>query len=171
MNAENGPLVVVPKSHQLPPLDLERLRREKLQGKVISSISDEAWNAYQSSVEEQAFSAGLMPKEVFVSAGDIIIWHPEMLHGGAPHRVPSRSRKSIVMHVTPRDTPVFHIDAFFGVRQAAPTVHKWKYGEIGDRLFVDHDLVDFGHEFTVKPSSLLLEGRRRWPSFRKGLSA
>jgi phytanoyl-CoA hydroxylase len=48
-----------------------------------------------------------------VGAGDCLILHPRLPHGGGVIRDKSKTRCNIVMHTTPEGVPVYHQDAFF----------------------------------------------------------
>lgn len=145
---DNGPLMVVPRSHDLPALDLQAIRREVFGDGAIDPMSPAGWSAYQAAVAAQCEAAGLSPQPVHVRAGDVIIWHPQLFHGGAPH--PSvRTRRSVVMHVTPKGMPVGHMDVFYDpsrARDKAP----WRYYTRGDRQIARFKQVDFGHEYAVR---------------------
>ena len=52
------------------------------------------------------------------------------------------------MHVTPKDTPVGHMDVFYDPGQAR-TTPQWRYYRRGDRHIAKFDRIDFGHEYTV----------------------
>ena len=152
---ENGPLRVTPGSHMLPPIDVEKMAREIFPDPAnIPSISMEGWNAYQEAVQQQVRAQGLSQKNVHVKRGDVIIWHPEMLHGGAPHINKKRSRRSLVMHVTPVGVPVYHIDVFFNPSKKVPTKAGWGYEEFQTRKIAKFDQVDFGHEYVVPVNKL-----------------
>lgn len=152
---ENGPLRVTPGSHVLPPIDVEKMATEIFPDPAnIPSISMEGWNAYQGAVQKQARAQGLLHKNVSVKRGDVIIWHPEMLHGGAPHINKERSRRSLVMHVTPVGVPVYHIDVFFNPSKKVPTKAGWKYEDFQKRKIAKFDQVDFGHEYAVPLNKL-----------------
>ena len=152
---ENGPLRVTPGSHVLPPIDVEKMAAEIFQDPAnIPGISMEGWNAYQGAVQKQAQAQGLLHKNVSVKRGDVIIWHPEMLHGGAPHINKKRSRRSLVMHVTPVGVPVYHIDVFFNPSKKVPTKASWKYEDFQSRKIAKFDQVDFGHEYAVPLTQL-----------------
>lgn len=147
---ENGPLRVTPGSHILPPINVEEMAAEIFSDLAkIPSISMEGWNAYQSAVQEQARAQGLVQKNVHVKRGDVIIWHPEMLHGGAPHINKARSRRSLVMHVTPVGVPVYHIDVFFNPSKKVPEKAEWEYEDFQKRKIAKFDQIDFGHEYSV----------------------
>lgn len=145
---DNGPLMVVPGSHKLPPVDVQALRREVFGDGPIDPMAPAGWTAYQAVVAAQCETAGLTARPVHVARGDVIIWHPQLFHGGAPHAA-ARTRRSVVMHVTPKGTPVGHQDVFFApstARQIAP----WRYYRRGDRDIARFRHVDFGHEYKVR---------------------
>jgi ectoine hydroxylase-related dioxygenase (phytanoyl-CoA dioxygenase family) len=145
---DNGPLRVVPRSHALPPIDVARMRHEVFGDDAIAPDSPAGWNAYQGEVQRQCDEAGLSFTPVHVRPGDVIIWHPQLFHGGAPH-LSSRTRRSVVMHVTPRDVPVGHMDVFFDPAKAAKKA-KWGYYKRGDRHVAKFKQVDFGHEYVYR---------------------
>lgn len=162
VDSGNGPLKVVPKSHLLPPIDIRALRREVFGDKRVPAISELGWNRYQAAVQKQCDERSMEPVEIHVCRGDVIIWHPEMFHGGSAHLQRERSRRSLVMHVTPEAVPVYHIDVFFDPdRRFLP----WKsssYEAHMGRKVAKHRHVDFGHKFLVKLKELRRrdEGRR-----------
>lgn len=155
VDAENGPLMVVPGSHALPPIDVEEMARRVFPDTAaIPSISLEGWVAYQEAVKQQCSERGMASRQVHVSRGDVIIWHPELLHGGSPHHQRERSRRSLVMHVTPVGTPVYHIDVFFSPRREVPDKAGWGYYACGNRKIAHFGHVDFGHEYVVAATEL-----------------
>lgn len=143
---DNGPLKVVRGSHLLPPVDVAALRARLGDGPV-APMSDDGWRLYQEAVAAQCTAAGLQAEPVHVSPGDVIVWHPQLFHGGAPHPAP-RTRRSVVMHVTPRGTPIGHMDVFYQPERAAPGPG-WSYYRRGDRHVARFKHVDFGHEYKV----------------------
>jgi hypothetical protein len=155
VDADNGPLMVVPGSHLLPPIDVEAMARDVFpQGSAIPSISDAGWVAYQEAVKKQCADRAMVARHIQVSRGDVIIWHPELLHGGSVHRVKEHSRRSLVMHVTPVGTAVYHIDVFFDPAREVPAVAGWAYYERDGRQIAHLGHVDFGHEYLVAVADL-----------------
>jgi ectoine hydroxylase-related dioxygenase (phytanoyl-CoA dioxygenase family) len=51
-----------------------------------------------------------------MAAGDTVIWHPELPHGGLPAANPDRTRWSIVFHCSPAEVQVHQHDRYFGFR-------------------------------------------------------
>ena len=116
------------------------------------------WDRYQAAVQDQAAARGLTSQEVHVSAGDVIVWHPLLLHGGAPHHAAERTRRSFVMHVTPPDTPVYHQDYFFNPSRDAPTAVSINYAQHHGRKLVNNTIVDFAHEYNIRSRDLVRPG-------------
>jgi ectoine hydroxylase-related dioxygenase (phytanoyl-CoA dioxygenase family) len=51
--------------------------------------------------EGEVRKMALQPVEFLSKAGDILIWHEQLYHGGAAIRDPKRTRKSMVVHYWP----------------------------------------------------------------------
>ncbi|MDQ1493107.1 MAG: hypothetical protein QOJ23_5621 [Actinomycetota bacterium] len=49
----------------------------------------------------------------FMRKGDVLIWHPQLPHGGSPIGQSGRTRRSVVFHYMPEGSAVHGIDAFF----------------------------------------------------------
>ncbi|MCQ4166978.1 phytanoyl-CoA dioxygenase family protein [Tahibacter harae] len=155
VDGENGPLMVVPGSHLLPPIDVEAMARELFAGlESIPAMSADGWVGYQEAVKQQCADRGMAAQQVHVSRGDVIIWHPELLHGGSVHINKERSRRSLVMHVTPAGTPVYHMDVFYDPTREVPDEATWDYYERGGRKIAQFGHVDFGHEYLVAVENL-----------------
>jgi phytanoyl-CoA hydroxylase len=156
---DNGPLLVVAGSHRLPPLDLHAMAT-KLYGDPANAPADDGagWDTYQGAVRAQVAEAGLTPREVHVQAGDVIIWHPLLVHGGAHQRARHRTRRSLVIHVTPRGMPVYHQDVFFNPAMDVPAVAQHKYYVHGGRSIPAAGSVDFAHEYRVSTAHLYHPG-------------
>jgi phytanoyl-CoA hydroxylase len=146
---DNGPLMVVAGSHKLPALDIQAMRRSLFGDARIDPLSPKGWETYQVAVQEQCKDFELYAQPIHVSKGDVIVWHPQLLHGGAPHLSP-RTRRSVVMHVTPQATPVGHMDVFFDPARQTATKAGWSYYRRGSRYVAKQRVVDFGHAFSVK---------------------
>lgn len=154
VDAGNGALMVVPGSHRLPPIDVVALRRSMFGDEQVPRSSQPAWDRYQAEVQAQCRDRGMTPVEVHVGAGDAIIWHPEMLHGGSPHRDRARARRSLVSHVTPKGVAVHHMDVFFHPEREVETRAGWGYTREGDRDVASFPAVDFGHQYSIPVTDL-----------------
>jgi phytanoyl-CoA hydroxylase len=152
---DNGPLRVVPGSHTLVPVDVRAIAREIFPDPSdVPSSSTDAWVRYQGEVQQQCQRLGLAEKTLHMRTGDVVIWHPELLHGGAPHNLRDRSRRSLVMHVTPVGVPVYHMDVFFNPDKPVSSKATWNYVRRARRSIAEFPDVDFGHAFSVPAHEL-----------------
>ena len=151
---ENGCLEVIKKGHLLPELNREELAT-KLFGSLnkVPAASDELWGLYQGELKQQYEQAGLAPELIRVNAGDTVIWHPQLPHGGSHINDINRTRHSLVMHVTPVGMPVYHQDVFFNPDKKVATRAPWKYGQYKNRQFAQHGQIEFGHQDPRPPSA------------------
>ena len=81
-----GPFFVMPGSHRVPPLDRARY-----------PLHEEFRRATLEMVDEHGFKPLGMP----IDKGDVILWHPFLVHGGFSNRDPRFSRKSLTSHFFP----------------------------------------------------------------------
>lgn len=152
--SENGCLQVIRKGHLVPECDRKKIALGIFDSiEKVPSHSDELWNAYQSDMYEQCMRRGLKVEGVEAQAGDTIIWHPQLPHGGGKILDISRTRHSFVMHVTPVGCPVYHQDIFFNPEKPASTVAPWSYNDYRGRKYAALPLVDFGHQYTYPISA------------------
>ena len=152
---DNGPLRVVARSHALEPVDVRAIARELFPDPSnVPASSADAWTRYQGEVQQQCQRLGLSEKTLHMRAGDVVIWHPELLHGGAQHNRRDRSRRSLVMHVTPVGMPVYHMDVFFNPAKPVSNKATWNYVRRARRNIAEFADVDFGHQFAVPARDL-----------------
>jgi phytanoyl-CoA hydroxylase len=144
---DNGCLEIVRKGHLIPELDREAIALEHFARlEDVPASSDLLWNAYQTKVMDVCLERGLKVERIKVKAGDVIIWHPQLPHGGSQIRDLSRTRHSFVMHATPVGTPVYQQDVFFNPGKRVPNRASWSYGKFDGRGYVDGDAIDIGHK-------------------------
>lgn len=154
-DSDNGPLVVVPGSHAIDPIDVTAIAVDLYGDPAAAPRNDQAgWDAYQRTVQARCAEAGLHPREVHVTTGDTIVWHPQLLHGGAPHRDGTRSRRSMVFHVTPVGTAVYGQDVFFDPARDVPATGRFHYVDCRGRRVSVTGTVDFGHAYEVRAADL-----------------
>ena len=145
---ENGCLEVLEGGHKLPELDREAMAVKRY-GSVdkVPNLDGDMWSEYQDTVVANGRAQGMATKRLHVNAGDSLIWHPQLPHGGTPIADPSRTRFSLVMHVTPEGVPVYHQNVFFAPNRAFPETPAWGYYEVDGRKIADQRFgVSFGHE-------------------------
>ena len=105
----------------------EKARRGELgpdeRGQVVSRIAS-AWTQDLLSLEMERNAARTpMP----IKAGDVIIWHSLLAHGGLPRRRAALGRKSVVFHFIGRNTKLYTFEQFllysrdeFGTQPSQP---------------------------------------------------
>jgi phytanoyl-CoA hydroxylase len=145
---ENGCLEVMQGGHMIPELDREALAIRRFGAlDKIPDMDGDTWMEYQNAVAEAGRDRRLAVRRLHVRAGDSLIWHPQLPHGGTPIRDASRTRFSFVMHTTPVGVPVYHQDAFFAPSRPFPDKAPWSYRDAEGRRIADfRHGVGFGHE-------------------------
>lgn len=160
-NEWNGCLQVIRKGHLIPELDRPALALKYFE--TLDEIPpgspagrDVLWDEYQARVIQSCSDNGLLPEPLEAQAGDVIIWHPQLPHGGTHIKDLSRTRHSFVMHVTPEKTPVYQQDVFFNPAKRMPELAPWAYGRFGDRKFAHCESIDIGHRETRPVADFVL---------------
>ncbi len=114
VNPDAGPLVYYPGSHKLPPY--------RFSHGGIHAVNEEM-KACRAYVEKEIKEAGITKEEFRGKAGDVFLWHGQLLHGGTPIRNPALTRKTLVTHYwraqdLPRDRAVsVHETGFYEKRE------------------------------------------------------
>ena len=86
---DNGPVFYYPGSHKLP--------KYRFSTGHIRAVEAEM-PACDASVFPAVEKAGLEKKVLLCKAGDLFVWHSQLLHGGSPIQTPGATRRSIVVH-------------------------------------------------------------------------
>ncbi len=84
-----GPLVYYPGSHKISPYRFPNGGFAALQDGTSKSTDY---------VHAEIQKAGLRREEFLGKAGDVFLWHGQLVHGGSPIKEPSRTRKTLVTH-------------------------------------------------------------------------
>jgi phytanoyl-CoA hydroxylase len=73
------------------------------------------------------------------------------LHGGLPHLDKNKTRKSLAMHITPKNMPMKHMDYFFHRNKIIEPIDQ-NYDSFKGRLFRSDSIIDFRHmkSFDIK---------------------
>lgn len=91
---QSGELMVFPGSHRLPRVYMDSVGAAK--------VKDDDWSEFQAKVigrwTDLINEARLARTPYRPKAGDVLIWHENLMHAGAPREDLSRSRRSIVGH-------------------------------------------------------------------------
>lgn len=135
---ENGCLEVLEGGHTLPELDREAMALRRYGSlEDIPSLDKDIWIEYQDTVTAQGLARGLQIKKLHVEAGDTLIWHPQLPHGGSPVKDSRRTRFSWVIHTTPVGVPVYHQNVFFNPKREFSTTPPWGYVDYDGRQIAD----------------------------------
>ena len=73
------------------------------------------------------------PTSLEVNKGDVVIWHPNMPHGGSVANNPMLTRWSIVCHCAPEGVQVHQHEAFFQHSDSNPPPARYGFAEGRDR--------------------------------------
>jgi len=154
-NEMNGCLQVIKGGHLVPEEDVEAIALRNYDClDAISASSESLWNEYQALMTQACFDRGLKVEKIPVKAGDTVIWHPRLPHGGSAIGDLKRTRHSLVLHVTPMNTAVYHQDVFFNPSKIVPEKKDWDYLPYADRMYIDYPVIDFGHKELIPVSAL-----------------
>lgn len=161
----NGALQVIRRGHLAGEPDRKSIAK-RLYGDLdkIPAIDEALWNDYQNAVLKICNEQGLTEEIIPVRAGDAIIWHADLPHGGSLISAPGSSRKSIVFHVTPRNCPVYHMKEFFNQDSPRDQFSSWNEEIVPSNnpdiptifLARTSEHVSFAHAADVPLSDLLL---------------
>jgi ectoine hydroxylase-related dioxygenase (phytanoyl-CoA dioxygenase family) len=143
---ENGCLEVLKGGHRIPQLDREDMARRRY-GNLdnIPNLDNDAWMEYQDTTVALGRAMGMTTEKVYVEAGDSLIWHPQLPHGGTAICDMTRTRYSLVMHTTPVGVPVYHQNVFFNPNRPYPETAAWEYLDYDGRKVVDCAGISFNH--------------------------
>ncbi|RZW14084.1 MAG: phytanoyl-CoA dioxygenase, partial [Desulfobulbaceae bacterium] len=89
IDEDNGALVYYPGSHKLPEYSMQDLGL---------GIGYEYYKDYEQCIQKLIADHNLQAEYGTIRKGEALIWHANLLHGGAPRKDPSKSRHSQVTH-------------------------------------------------------------------------
>lgn len=89
IRADAGPLRVYPGSHRITPFVFSDGGRHAIDAEM------ELWSGH---THDEVRRRGLQPVTVPANAGDLVIWHADLLHGAEAITDPDSTRKSVVGH-------------------------------------------------------------------------
>jgi phytanoyl-CoA dioxygenase PhyH len=90
----SGPLVYVPKSHRLPFFHFSTGEPTYDPFRVTAAEVEAAIEFY----EKERHRNGLSERQFLPSRGGVLVWHSDLMHGGAHPSDEWRSRKSLAVH-------------------------------------------------------------------------
>lgn len=104
MTPDNGPLHYYPGSHKLPYL----MNKDYGNKGSATMLGPKTYVDYENAVEAMVAEHSLERKIFTAKAGDALVWHANLLHGGEPVRDPNTTRKSMVFHYYAQDVICYH---------------------------------------------------------------
>jgi ectoine hydroxylase-related dioxygenase (phytanoyl-CoA dioxygenase family) len=126
IDPDAGPLFYVPGSHKLPFFNSDdvvardselKARREAARAGVLppeqrQALVQQVGLSWTERLLELHEHHGLERVTLPVRAGDVIIWHSLLAHGGSPRLNPSLSRRSAVFHYFGKSAGLYSVDQF-----------------------------------------------------------
>ena len=106
VNPDSGPLEYYPGSHKLPYLLSKEvnIRAYEFKEKGYALYSERYEPAIRKLCEETGFK-----KQIFLARkGDVLLWHANLIHGGAHRSDPDASRKALVCHFFAERAVTYH---------------------------------------------------------------
>lgn len=136
VSPDAGPLFYHPGAHRMPvdPRVFMDEANSLLPGAPLNERLLMALDLYNGNIIQrtpQVAPAKLLEME----AGDTVVWHPEMPHGGSSATDPGHTRWSIVFHCAPIDVQVHQHDKFFTHQGPAAPPDRYGYFERFGRSF------------------------------------
>lgn len=141
----NGCLEVIPGGHLVPEIDRRNFASNMISEGGIGAINQTMFDAYQAHITNQCIDAGLQKVPIPIRRGSVLVWHPQLPHGGSTIAEPDRSRNSIVMHTVPEDCPVYQANVFFDPTLQLPQTAPWAKKEHKGRYYASHSSIEVMH--------------------------
>lgn len=97
IHPDSGPLVYYPGSHRLLPYLLSAevgILRQEFKVKGYAAYNEK----YEPAMARHLEAYGLQPQTFIAQKGDVLFWHANLVHGGAPRADLGHSRKALVCH-------------------------------------------------------------------------
>ncbi len=104
IDIDNGALHYYPKSHLLPYYLNKDYDNEG--NKFL--IGDKLYTEYEKMIQQKISELPLEKKILKAKAGDLLIWHANLFHGGEPHINKNKTRKSMVFHYFAENSICYH---------------------------------------------------------------
>lgn len=149
IDRESGPLRYYKKSHTIDDIDNHAIYNELFdETKTYQENNLETLLKYNKIIEEKCIEHNLelVDENNYeqINKGDIIIWHPKLLHGGSKVLNNKLTRYSIVTHNVPLYTQVFNASHFFIDKPTITyinNINNYNYLHFNNVKYVDHNIV------------------------------
>jgi ectoine hydroxylase len=104
INDDNGPLFYYPGSHKLPYL----LNNDFNTGETALTLGQKEYTDYEDVTEDLLKQHPFKKTSFHARKGDVLVWHANLIHGGAPILNAELTRKSMVIHYYATDVIKYH---------------------------------------------------------------
>jgi hypothetical protein len=107
IHEDSGPLEYYPRSHRMIPSLLSSdisIAPHEFKAKGYSIYSER----YEPQIRRYVDASGLKPEYFLAEKGDVLFWHANLLHGGAPRKNQQLSRKALVCHYFAEGAVTYH---------------------------------------------------------------
>lgn len=104
ITTDNGPLFYYPGSHKLPFL----LNGDYNTSSSLLTLGNKKYSDYEDVLQNIIKESSFEEKTFLAKKGDVLIWHANLVHGGAPIINKSLTRKSMVVHYYADDVIKYH---------------------------------------------------------------
>lgn len=142
IDPDSGPLSYIPGSHRFE-VDQHAYYREALEALGDAEAArGSALARYQQEITERGEAMGGRTYGL-LKAGDIAIWHPQLVHGGSHANRPELKRRSMVAHCCPVGTQVFVDDVFVAHQDNESPAPYYDYVETLGRKHSDFGVPGF----------------------------
>jgi phytanoyl-CoA hydroxylase len=101
---DNGPLHYYPGSHKLPYY----LNKDYDNEGSYLLTGDKDYSEYEKMIKGKINEFKLDKKVFTAKAGDLLIWHANLFHGGEVHANKQKTRKSVVLHYYAKNRICYH---------------------------------------------------------------
>lgn len=142
----NGCLEVIPGGHLVKEFDRKAFAKSVTGDAEVGSINSVLFDKYQDDMNNACLQEGLKSVFVPMQKGDVLIWHPQLPHGGGQIADRTRTRNSIVMHTVPEGVPVYHAYAFFDPAHSLPGQAAWPTERMHGRAYAAHETIEVMHQ-------------------------
>jgi ectoine hydroxylase-related dioxygenase (phytanoyl-CoA dioxygenase family) len=126
VHPDAGPLFYLPGSHRWPFIrgehlwdssdvrsKVEKARRLPVGDPFRVALAGTLGQEWTRRVAKMENERGIAREEAVLRAGDAVIWHALLAHGGSARRDPKRSRRSVVYHFIGEHAKLYTFDQFF----------------------------------------------------------
>ena len=101
---ENGALVFIENSHLIPTFSHYEFPSKFTHR---SNFNDDFYSNYEKEIEGIVNKLNLKKSFFLAKAGDCIIWHPRLIHGGHQYAKENLTRKSYITHYMAATKPIY----------------------------------------------------------------